>query len=558
MTPPTCQDSRIAVIIPARGGSKTIPRKNLRMLCGKPLIAWTIESALRSGVAEKVYVSTDSPEIAEIAVRFGAVSIDRDGALAGDDVPLDPVIADAVRQIEGSGEPIDLVVTIQATCPLITPETIRTVIEKCRDEALDTVLTAVEDKALRWGVRDGAYVPLYEKRLNRQQMDPVYRETGGVVACRRSLIEGGTRFGTKVGLVVVDHREAVDIDEYHDWTMAENHLTRKRILFHVIGYPEVGLGHVYRALTLAEHLGRHDVSFIVSSPSALAASLIRSRHYPVESVPIEILEERIEALRPDVLINDILDTEASYVRRIRAAGIRCINFEDLGPGADAADRVINAMYEPEQDHLDHILSGSSYVCLRSEFYSVEPRPVRAEVEEVLVLFGGTDPSHLTVQTLEWLNEEPGRLSVQVVLGMGFSGDRAEVDRLAAASPHCVRIDQDVPVISSIMNRADLAITSAGRTVFELASLGIPMIVLAQNDREMTHVFARTNPGIGFLGRGNSVDRDRFSRMFQKIRNSAAERRNMQHRLLAMNVRRGIDQVIDVIHQTAVSAGDTTS
>ncbi len=558
MTPPTCQDSRIAVIIPARGGSKTIPRKNLRMLCGKPLIAWTIESALRSGVADRVYVSTDSPEIAEIALRFGAVAIDRDASLAGDDVPLDPVIADAVRQIEGSGGPIDLVVTIQATCPLITPETIQKVIRKCQDDALDTVLTAVEDKALRWGTRDGAYVPLYEKRLNRQQMDPIYRETGGVVACRRSLIEGGTRFGTKVGLVVVDHREAVDIDEYHDWTMAENHLTRKRILFHVVGYPEVGLGHVYRALTLAEHLSRHDVSFIVGSPSALAAALIRKRHYPVESVPLDSIEARIEALRPDVLINDILDTEDSYVRRIRSAGIRCINFEDLGSGASAADLVINAMYEPDQDHPDHILSGSSYVCLRSEFYSVDPRPVRAQVEEILVLFGGTDPSHLTLRTLEWLNEEPGQLSVRVVLGMGFSGDRAEVDRVAAASPHRIRIDQDVPVISSIMNQVDMAITSAGRTVFELASMGIPMIVLAQNDREMTHVFARTSPGIGFLGRGDSVARDRFSEMFRKIRNDAAERQKMQNSLLAMNVRRGIDQVIDVIHQTATSPGEATS
>lgn len=545
---------RCAIVIPARGGSKTIPRKNLRMLQGKPLIAWTIESAMESGVAETVYVSTESPEIAEIAVRYGAVALERDPSLSGDQVPLDPVIVDAADRIEQREGPMDLIVTIQATCPLISPTTIRTAIQKLRDEPLDTVLTAVEDKALRWGVEDGHFRPLFSERLNRQQMDPVYRETGGVIACRREILKTGTRVGGKVGLVIVDRREAVDIDELDDWIAAENHLSRRHILFHVIGNTKVGLGHAYRALTLVEHLTGHEVHFIVPTTSALAASLLRSRHYKVEEADPAQIEQRILDLQPDILINDILDTEEDFVRRIRDAGIHCINFEDLGPGGAVADLVINAMYEPHPRHPDHILSGPRYACLRSEFYSLDPRPIREKAEEILVLFGGTDPSNLTVKTLGWLNELPGDLSIQVVLGMGYSGDRSELDRLANDSPHRVRIDQDVPVISTVMQRADLAITSAGRTVFELASLGVPMIVMAQNDLEMTHVFARSNRGIIFLGRGAEVSGEEFLGRLGEIRESRLARQLMQDNLLALDIRRGIDEVTGVIDRFARALG----
>lgn len=527
------------------------------MLHGKPLIAWAIESSLESGVAPTVYVSTESPEIAEIAVRYGAVALERNPSLSGDQVPLDPVIVDAADRIEQREGPMDVIITIQATCPLISPSTIRTAIQKLREEPLDTVLTAVEDKALRWGVEDGHFKPLFAERLNRQQMEPVYRETGGVIACRRDILKNGSRVGGRVGLVIVDRREAVDIDELEDWTAAESHLSRRQILFHLIGNTEVGLGHAYRALTLVEHLTNHDVRFIVPTTSALAASLLRGRHYEVQEVAPHEIEKSILEHEPDILINDILDTEESFIRRIRDAGIHCINFEDLGPGGALADLVINAMYEPHPRHPDHILSGPRYACLRSEFYSLEPRPIRETAKEILVLFGGTDPGDLTVRTLGWLNNLPGELSIQVVLGMGYSGDRAELERLASASPHGVRIDQDVPVISSVMQRADLAVTSAGRTVFELASLGVPMIVMAQNDLEMTHVFARSNRGIIFLGRGAEVSGEEFLGRLGEIRGSRLARQLMQDNLLALDIRRGIDEVVGVIDRFAQTTGVRT-
>lgn len=108
-------------IIPARGGSKRVPRKNVRNFCGKPMIAWAIEKAISSNVASKVYVSTDDPAIASVAVSFGAtVPFLRDKSLADDITPTIPVIVDFISRLKGTGESFTHVCCLYPTTPLLT------------------------------------------------------------------------------------------------------------------------------------------------------------------------------------------------------------------------------------------------------------------------------------------------------------------------------------------------------------------------------------------------------------------------------------------------------
>lgn len=104
-------------LIPARGGSKGLPRKNIRSLCDKPLIAWSIEASLQSRLVEKTFVSTDDEEIADIAREYGAEVIMRPAELALDSTPTEPVILDALAQIPNSKE-YDFLVLLQPTSPL--------------------------------------------------------------------------------------------------------------------------------------------------------------------------------------------------------------------------------------------------------------------------------------------------------------------------------------------------------------------------------------------------------------------------------------------------------
>ena len=159
---------KTVVIIPARGGSKGIPRKNLRPLAGKPLIYYSIRYSLECPEVDAVYVSTDDSEIALFAERFGAKVLMRPPQLADDKTTIDPVICNAVDELESQGKLFDIVVTVQPTSPLMTSKDISEGISMFQDSEVETVLSVQDDRHLRWKIENDIPVPEYQKRVNRQ------------------------------------------------------------------------------------------------------------------------------------------------------------------------------------------------------------------------------------------------------------------------------------------------------------------------------------------------------------------------------------------------------
>ena len=542
-------------LIPVRGGSVGIPRKNARLMRGRPLVAYAIEAARRSREIDAVFVSTEDPELAEIARRFGAEVVERPARLADPATTLDEVVVDAVARIEAGGRRFDCIVTLQATSPLVRPATIDRAVRQCREPGCDTVLTLVNAPHLAWG-RDaaGALVPLHAARVNRQELPPHYRETGGVVACRRTVLERGTRFGDRVSGIEVSKVESLDVDDHFDWWLVEKSLRRRRICFRVVGNREVGLGHVYRALTLADRLIDHDLRFVVRSDHRLAADVIRRRFYDLVLVEPEQELEALRAAEPDVIVSDVLDTGKAEMEALRPLCASLVNFEDLGPGAALADFVVNAMYDPPGSaHGATAYHGVAYCVLRDEFYSVPPIAVRGSVEEVLLLFGGTDPNDLSARCLRWLDALPGDWRITVVSGLGYPHPEA-LERFAERARHRVEVVVDTSIVSRYMARADVAVTSAGRTVYELASLGVPMLVVPQNDRECLHAFALHSPGVLALPRASELDELEFLDAMQQLLESRHLRQSLHRSLLAMDVRAGIERTLAVI-QRAVDAAE---
>jgi len=210
-------------IIPARGGSKTIPLKNLREVAGKPLIAYVIEACLGAETVNRTVVSTDHEGIADTARRFGAeVPFTRPADLAGDTTTLDPVIFHAVDTLERrDGLTVDVALTIQPTCPLLSSETIDRAVNELIEGDWDSVITVRDDRHLRWTIIDDKPTPLYEARVNRQQLPPTFCETGALFASRRRVITPTDRLGSNIGLVVTPEQEGVDIDTELDLRLAE-------------------------------------------------------------------------------------------------------------------------------------------------------------------------------------------------------------------------------------------------------------------------------------------------------------------------------------------------
>ena len=542
-------------LIPVRGGSVGIPRKNARLLCGKPLLAYAIETAAQAEETGRVVVSTEDPELAEIARRFGAEVLPRPESLAGPAVTLDEVIAHAVERLEAEGPPVDTVVTLQATSPLLRPASVDCAVRQLRERGDDTVVSVVDDRHLTWE-RDaaGGLRPGYAARVNRQELPDRYRETGGVVVCRREVLRSGSRFGERLSVVELDKAESLDIDDHFDWWLAERTLERRRLVFRVVGDRITGLGHAYRALTLADRLIDHDLHFVVRAENDLAIALIESRHHRLSVVTESDELETLRALAPDVVVNDVLDSEKAEVEALQALGARVVAFEDLGPGAQSADFVVNALYDAPSSPSPHAYHGVSYCVLRDEFYSVAPITVSPEVREVLLLFGGTDPNDLSARCLGWLDRLPGDWKITLVTGLGVP-DPERFEALAAQASHPVEIVRNTSIVSRYMARADLAVTSAGRTVFELASLGVPTVVIPQNDRECRHAFALESPGVVPLPRASELDALEFYEAVTTLLGDEGERRARHEHLLAADIRGGIERTLDVLRRALALSGD---
>ena len=312
-------EERIIAIVPARGGSKGISRKNVRMLAGKPLIAHIVETASSSEYFERIIVSSEDSEILETAKRFGAETIRRPKRLSADDVPLDPVIYHVLQRIEKKGYYPTIVVTLQPTSPTLRRETIDETVKKLIEQKFDTVISVKDATHLYWIEKEGKFVPLFRERKNRQFLPRILKETGSIIASRRDVISETNRIGKNISFVHISPEEAIDIDSPREWWLTEKILNQKKIVFRVDGKQEIGLGHVYRALTLAQRIIDHQVTFLMNSRNALGISVVKQQHQKIVTFTDDPLPI-IDTLNPDIIINDILDTDTNYMQALKRKG----------------------------------------------------------------------------------------------------------------------------------------------------------------------------------------------------------------------------------------------
>ena len=185
--------------------------------------------------------------------------------MAQDEIPIDPVIIDAVARVEQEkGIHFDAVATIQPTSPLLSVETFTEALDMLEKGGYDSVISVCDATHLYWTTANDRNVPMYSERKNRQYLNPIYKETGAVIACRREVLEKGTRIAGNVGLLKVPAQESVDIDSYTDWYLAASMLRSRKVLIRVDESKEIGLGHVYRGICLANRLSvMHKVRFVI-------------------------------------------------------------------------------------------------------------------------------------------------------------------------------------------------------------------------------------------------------------------------------------------------------
>lgn len=220
---------RVAVI-PARGGSKRIPKKNLRPFCGKPIIAWSIEAARTTGCFDRIIVSTDAREVAEVATRCGAeVPFLRPDELSDDHTGTVPVVAHALRWLRDM-QSIDVshVCCIYATAPFLDPDDLREGCERLCASAADYAIAVTRysypiQRALRIG--DDGHVHMFHPELagtRSQDLEPAFHDAGQFYwGTATTWLAGKTILSARSVPVVIPGYRAHDIDTEDDWSRAE-------------------------------------------------------------------------------------------------------------------------------------------------------------------------------------------------------------------------------------------------------------------------------------------------------------------------------------------------
>lgn len=215
-------------IITARGGSKRIPRKNIREFCGRPILAYSIQAALESGVFDRVMVSTDDAEIVEVARGCGAeVPFLRSARMSGDYATTAQVLAEVLEEYGKLGQTFDLVCGIYPTAPFLQPQTLRKAMELLEESGADAVAPVV-----RFGfppqrglvIRDGEIrMSSPELYLCRSQdLEPVYHDVGQFYCLNaESFARQGCIVMEHTRPFIISELEVQDIDTEEDWRLAE-------------------------------------------------------------------------------------------------------------------------------------------------------------------------------------------------------------------------------------------------------------------------------------------------------------------------------------------------
>jgi CMP-N,N'-diacetyllegionaminic acid synthase len=218
----------VVAIIPARGGSKGIPRKNLKMLAGQPLVAHAITAALGSPLVTRVVVNSEDPEIREVAASFGAETQNRPVEFWYDETvqEVDRLLMWSVRDLEDRGAIIDVIALVYPTAPLRQAEHITATVDLVINRGFDSALTLCKYNDYLWRVSpDGIAAPINydpsKRGPHQKEHWNQWVENKAVYAMRRDLLmETGCRLGGRIGYVAMSKRDSIDIDDPEDLEIA--------------------------------------------------------------------------------------------------------------------------------------------------------------------------------------------------------------------------------------------------------------------------------------------------------------------------------------------------
>lgn len=534
-------NNKILVIIPAKGSSKDIPRKNARLLGEKPIISYMIEACKNSQYVDDVVVSSDDNKVSRITERIGGTVV-RPSEELNYDENLEEIIHSTMLKKESLAfDEYDIVITILPDSPLLKTSTLDKMIERFENQNIDTVIAVKGDRQLYWIFDDEskAYRALYPQRQNLNFLPKTFKETGNFVASRRQFITPESMIGQNVDLFEVSDEESVSIKTYADWGIASNYLKKKKIVF-VVSVDEFGSDNIFRCLSISSRIFFHEVLFLLEEGKDLLINNLDKYGYPYDVFRgTNDLVDKINEFKPDVVFNDMGDTSEEYMFKLKEAGHFVVNFRDYGEGYPLADLVFDDLYEHNLGE-SKIKVGKDYFILKDSFFLQNLKIVNTDVNQVLLFFEGADLNNLSERVLNILIRGGFSKYIHVVLGASYENKQDFIDKYQIYSN--VIIYKNSRNLYDLLFKSDIAILSAGRAMYEACAMNVPSIILCQNERETSRIFANYHNGFINLGLVDSLSDEDILNQFNLLKDDFDKRREMSNKMRKIDLKYGFDNV----------------
>ena len=472
------------IVIPAIKKNAAIPDQLIKKLDGITLIQRAINTALNfANKANQILIITDSDEIALIAQR-NKIAYKKDQKLSLNSENIIQVVLSKISEFEQED-----IFLYRANTPLIDSDDLKSAYLRFLELNNSILVSVKKERRDVFSIQNGKL----DKSIIRNDL---CEEIGAFYIFNKSVIENDHY--ERIPFIIPDNK-SIEINNYQDWWICEKILQRKKVVFHVFGDFKIGMGHIFHSLSLAHEITNHEVIFVCNKKYELAVKEIASMDYRVISTENE--EKTILDLKPDLIVNDILNTKVNFIKKIKKNGAMVVNFEDLGDGAYHADMVFNELYEKPIKNGNNFYWGHKYISLRNEFDNAKPNLFKESVSEVLIMFGGTDQNNFTLKILKIILSicQTRNIAINIVCGSGYIHKDKILDFISKSLYKKISLHHAITNISGVMERSQIAISSNGRSIYELAQINIPSIIISHHEREFNHDFAKSKRGFINIG-----------------------------------------------------------
>ena len=521
------KNENLIVIIARESGKQNISKQNLRLVNGKPLLYYVIKTAKESKNCYTV-MSTDSDEIKQYGEFYQIPVLDRSKKLTKDDAKLVEIARETLTKLEKKGLKFKKCLILHPHFPLIKKETIQKFFSNLNEKV--SVIYGYEKQP---DYNFGTIAKNSDLNISSKKTVKIIKIVSFDCQKLSNIKNKNNIFGLEIS-----SEEIFTPDNYHQFASLESVLKRKKIVVRVDADINIGLGHVYNMLTVLNNIRNEDLLIVMNAKKNLGLKKFRERLYTVKTYSNENeFWKIIRSFKPDIIFNDILDTSVNYIKKLKKKKIFVVNFEDMGSGRKFADLVFNPIFESKKP-LKNEYYGPNYACVREEFRVFKRKKIRRHVKNIAITLGGVDKNNNTLKILSVIKkfELLKNVKIRIILGLGYKQKKKllELTNKMNEMDYKIKIVEKVNLLSKYLIDCDFVIASNGRTVFEIASLNIPLISLSVNKREQQHNFVRksnvgyhldyTNNFVYKL-KSNIEDMMDFSIRKKKIKN--LEKENLQ-------------------------------